>query len=372
MKNIALNGIIIRLSNVFFMGLEDLSVIEGSSDATEGQNKNFSSFVSDRQKQFHKLREREELDWDDAITQASSIWGVENDTIEESVYKIIDIEVDELADAYQITEFLLLALPHSITTETLETSTDFAVFMLGMAKKEGYSFIDTQDLIQEYLALGYETDARAEVVNFPDGTSEWEKAYINMIRNIGSVEIPNEVSGLTENDIEVAINTLVEGDVVLVGSLGHLSAVAIGGAVTHSLIYVGSNTFIHAIANGVELIHADEVFAKYDTMAITRPNEEFTQAAISYAYEQLGRPYDYDFNEGSDAFYCSELVASAYQNAGMDTPTPHLSTSEFGRLMNVVAIAPEDLIGSGFEPVFTSENLILRPDNSIRLNQIEE
>lgn len=42
--------------------------------------------------------------------------------------------------------------------------------------------------------------------------------------------------------------------------------------------------------------------------------------ALIYAYKQLGQPYDYAFtdDDGTDAFYCSELVHKAYESAGLE------------------------------------------------------
>ncbi|NLM18233.1 MAG: hypothetical protein GX221_10995 [Candidatus Riflebacteria bacterium] len=44
------------------------------------------------------------------------------------------------------------------------------------------------------------------------------------------------------------------------------------------------------------------------------------EGAISYAYEQLGKPYDYGFtdSDGDKAFYCSELVYKAYKSTGLN------------------------------------------------------
>ncbi|MBR4634001.1 hypothetical protein IKO50_03445 [bacterium] len=47
-------------------------------------------------------------------------------------------------------------------------------------------------------------------------------------------------------------------------------------------------------------------------MIAFRPNltEEQKEIFINFAFEQEGKPYDFDYNkEDKDAYYCSELVA---------------------------------------------------------------
>lgn len=75
-------------------------------------------------------------------------------------------------------------------------------------------------------------------------------------------------------------------------------------------------------SNKVRMSTWYEEFGSWGAYRLVRPTfaeptakaGEIVEQAVSYAYDQLGRPYDYSFSDsdGTRAFYCSELVNKAY------------------------------------------------------------
>ena len=55
-------------------------------------------------------------------------------------------------------------------------------------------------------------------------------------------------------------------------------------------------------------------------MWVSRAEGTDYSSAASYAYQQIGKPYNYDFFDytRTDKFYCSQLVWKAWKNRGWD------------------------------------------------------
>ncbi len=210
-----------------------------------------------------------------------------------------------------------------------------------------------------------EVDASLDysVDNFPEDATVTDKVIASVIYELGEISIDYRPNQLNEEDFAAAKKNLQKGDVVLVGDFKSLSSVAIGGPVTHTMLYVDNERFIHAHAEGVEIISLDEVFDTYDTMIVVRlrdANPTVINAAIEYAYDQLGKPYDFNFEYGAEAFYCSELVDYVYQSAGVDPIEVVLnkaSTTAIASIMDVQALHPIDFVGGDFRTVFMSHNV---------------
>ena len=86
----------------------------------------------------------------------------------------------------------------------------------------------------------------------------------------------------------------------------------IGGDWSHGAIYIGDNTVIHAVAEGVSKINLID-FCRCDRIAIFRP-KKYQRQAISIAKKFLKNnvPYDFNFELGSSCLYCFELAALSY------------------------------------------------------------
>lgn len=86
----------------------------------------------------------------------------------------------------------------------------------------------------------------------------------------------------------------------------------IGGDWSHGAIYVGDNTVIHAVAEGVSSINLLD-FCKCDRIAIFRPKKHKKLAiAIAKRFLKDKVPYDFGFNFGASSLYCFELAALSY------------------------------------------------------------
>ncbi|EKD67421.1 MAG: hypothetical protein ACD_48C00422G0003, partial [uncultured bacterium] len=144
------------------------------------------------------------------------------------------------------------------------------------------------------------------IKNFPKGYPLWKKILANLIFFFGATIIHSRNNLLTESDLKKAKQVLKKGDVILVGGLKRLSSFAIRGPVTHSILYTGWNCAIHSIADGVETIHLHDLLCEYDTMLILRHKEASRskiKKVIRYAFDQIGKPYNFDFNLNKTRFY---------------------------------------------------------------------
>lgn len=110
-----------------------------------------------------------------------------------------------------------------------------------------------------------------------------------------------------------AIDIIEPGAVLLRKYINYADGLFIPGKFSHSAIYIGDGRVIHAVAEGVQVIDIID-FLRCDGFCILKPrDEEIAEKAISRAKQQLEKPYDFDFIDGENAFYCHELTAYCYQ-----------------------------------------------------------
>lgn len=107
-----------------------------------------------------------------------------------------------------------------------------------------------------------------------------------------------------------AINLLQPGDIVLRKYVAYLDGFFIPGSYSHTGIYVGDNTIIHAIAEGVQKIDIID-FLRCDGFCILRP-KGFQEEAMARLHTWLGMAYDFEFKSNNSKFYCHELGVHAY------------------------------------------------------------
>ena len=121
-------------------------------------------------------------------------------------------------------------------------------------------------------------------------------------------------------------------------------------------LYIGNNKIIHSTADGVEEYYYDKLFNEYDTLIILRPhniNNKIIDKTVSYAESQIGKPYDFYFEPGSDAFFCTELVNDAYHYGGFHTGLGNFKHKSLLRQ----ALHPSEFIDGNFKIVFYSKSL---------------
>lgn len=109
------------------------------------------------------------------------------------------------------------------------------------------------------------------------------------------------------------VDKILPGDLILRGYDDYLDGVFIPGNYSHSGIYVGNNTVIHAVAEGVSEINLID-FMRTDRIMVLRPREGATEA-IERADFILSESaeYDFDFLDNNERYYCHELSANCYK-----------------------------------------------------------
>lgn len=147
-----------------------------------------------------------------------------------------------------------------------------------------------------------------------------KKILVDFFGNIriypgGFVLFGNSTYKLKGPDWREALDVIQPGDIVLNSHDNYISSFFIKGDFGHVGLYVGNNTVIHVIGEGIQ---KDDIltFFRADKAAIVRPtNHLLVEPAINRAYEQLakGVEYDYDFNKYDTLqFYCSEFTDFCY------------------------------------------------------------
>lgn len=193
------------------------------------------------------------------------------------------------------------------------------------------------------------------IKNFPEKYPWWKKTMANMIFFFGKTIIYPRKNLLSNEDLKMAKQLLKKGDVILVGGLRRLSSLIIKGPHTHAMLYIGRSNVVHAVCDGVAIDSLQAVFGEYDTMAILRPktkSRKKIENACNYAISKLGIPFDYEFQDGSEKFYCSELVKTSLEHAKIKT----------GIEKSKIPIHPKSFKNSYFKVIFLSHNLKSRTD----------
>lgn len=208
------------------------------------------------------------------------------------------------------------------------------------------------------------------VTNFKKGTPLVKRIGANILFFIGTTKITLRDNLLSPTEYRAVKNMLEPGDIVLAGDHRHMSAVMIGGAVTHSLLALGGTSLIHAVGHGVEKTKLRALFKQYDTLAVMRPRLDAAQkgsvipVACAWAVAQIGKPYDYEFDTDTEKFFCTQLVNRAYHEAGYDLALAPMEPEENPVLERMRrwkhAVRPSDVAHGNVDPVFLSRFLTIR------------
>ena len=151
---------------------------------------------------------------------------------------------------------------------------------------------------------------------------------------------------VTGKDIFNALDILQPGDILLRGYRHYLDGYFIPGDYSHGAIYIGDNTIIHAVAEGVSEINAID-FMECDRVCILRPakcQKKAIQIAKKFAKDKI--PYDFGFKRGTSSLYCFELAAECYPTLQIDKKKAKV----FGGLLRKK------------EPVYLAESFFDSPD----------
>lgn len=206
--------------------------------------------------------------------------------------------------------------------------------------------------------------------NFSEKETIFRKIFANIIFFIGVTKIPFKKNKLTLSDYYKALKVIKKGDLVLVGHSMRVSGYFVKGQFKHALLYIKNKKLIHTIADGVEIIDMYNVFKKYDSMIILRPNlednvrEKTISNTITYARKQIGKPYNFHFKSEEEKFICTDLIYSAYKNGGfkINFKNNQKAKNYFRKMLSYRQdiLYPDKFLDleNKFQEVFLSKNLI--------------
>ncbi len=204
-------------------------------------------------------------------------------------------------------------------------------------------------------------------------------------------------SDITFDEIEPYLNSLSPATVLFTNSRRYISSEFIPGQWKHSLIYLGTreqiqnyfgenceipnflSTFyktgkeyliLDSNDNGVEIREFDQLSNLHDVsvlnsvigFSINRPKQQQKQF-LEYAFKQLGKPYDYDFqSDDSSNLYCSELIVLSLKSIDINVTT-------FSQTASRIITSPDDLVKyithSGFDQKEFELSLYLKKKKNI-------
>ena len=157
--------------------------------------------------------------------------------------------------------------------------------------------------------------------------------------------LENDPDMISWEEFEPCISQLQRWDIIFTDWAKYISSIVIPWTWKHALIYLWDGKIIDATSKWVtqwELKDLDNLSrgSLLKSIIAFRPNltEEQKEIFISFAFEQEGKPYDFDYNkEDKDAYYCSELVADWLKEAWIDV------TYQSKSIWKMV-VSPEDMV----------------------------
>jgi len=192
--------------------------------------------------------------------------------------------------------------------------------------------------------------------NFPKHYSVWMRIYANVINILGKAKVVPIFNQLTKSDKKKFKKALRPGDLVLVGGLRDLSSLFVQGAVTHGLIYVGKNTFYHSYAHGVEKTSMKKVLKMSDTIIVSRHpgmNAKRLKSMKKFLKEQVGTPYNFNFEPDEGSYICSELLKESFKTCDLDVKLRPMQSYTFYSVVHPLDFALSDSL----DVKFMSQNL---------------
>lgn len=165
------------------------------------------------------------------------------------------------------------------------------------------------------------------------------KAVLPISKWIAKKHSPFSRKLITEEHVEDFKKVYCPGLVLISSTYGELANWFIPGEFSHAAILGGSflkSYVLEAKTSGVCYSRLYDFMMTKDRVIALRPlfcNLDEMKLAANEAEKQVGLPYDFYFSQGTDAFYCSELVGYGYRKFGKWTKR---------ETMGVETIVPDD------------------------------
>lgn len=215
--------------------------------------------------------------------------------------------------------------------------------------------------------------------NFPQNSSFFRRALSQLVFLLLATKVTRRKNRLTVADYRQASGIIEKGDVILTGGFRSVSGLFLGKLFTHILFYQGDDICIHAGADGVDTVGLDELFDQYDNLVVLRAEiengadrERVVNEALSFVREQLGKPYDFYFENKIDRHYCTYLINTAFTHAGFNTGlvSEHRPEKPFLFVRIHKALRADDFLHGNFYRVFASDSLKGREAELERLKKV--
>lgn len=139
---------------------------------------------------------------------------------------------------------------------------------------------------------------------------------------VSKVHAPWTRKAVTGKHFFEALEFIKPGSVLVSYTNGELASLFIPGKWKHAAIYaekfVGLSYVIEAKTSGVTITDLVTFMTTKDGVAILEPlfcDQSKMKSASDIAHRYIGKPYDFYFDPGDEAFYCSELIALSYESA---------------------------------------------------------
>ncbi len=207
-------------------------------------------------------------------------------------------------------------------------------------------------------------EKRSPIRNFTEGTGLISKILYNTIFYLGAIRFLPINNGLTSRDKERIVETVRKGDIILLGNLRYLSKLLIHNILTHSAVYTGEGGIIHATVHGVKNHTLSETLRQYDTCVILRvpgkniQREKLIRNFLRQVKNKMDIPYNFLFDNRSDAVFCTKLINDALLNSGYETGLKSvIPKSEKSILLKNIPLHPIMFLEGNFKRILISQNL---------------
>ena len=142
----------------------------------------------------------------------------------------------------------------------------------------------------------------------------WNRFVAKVSKFGAKIHFPYTRKKVTQERIYSAISVLKPGDLILTHTSGEASNIALDHW-SHAGIYVPGIVY-EATTHGVVNSNLIYFLAKKDDFKILRPTFEFDYIDLaSFLNSAVGKPYDFEFEQNDQQYYCFELAAVAYMQS---------------------------------------------------------